>query len=191
MYYEWFNFHNPLLFSLHPNGLSKWKSQLIILTCPAVSRRTPAGGRPVTVRWLSLSRLPADHPWLTVRSPCDHRGIIPRWPGEDWPIFGNIFPKKNRTVSHRSPPDVRWRPGGRRRMAKLPQESADHLANFNCKLNLPDRRRMRAQGVLNRRMAVGFLQDSSQGSPHGDRAIDFALLWGAHKETNVVHFSHC
>ena len=63
-------------------------------------------------------------------------------------------------------------------MAKLPQESADHPANFNCKLNLPDRRRMRAQGVLNRRMAVGFLQDSSQGSPHGDPAIDFALLWG-------------
>ena len=90
--------------------------------------------------------------------------------------FWQYFPKKNRTVARRSPPDVRRRPGGRRRMVKLPQESADHPANFNCKLNLPDRRRMRAQGVLNRRMAVGFLQDSSQGSPHGDRAIDFALL---------------
>ena len=177
MYYEWFNFYNPLLFSLHPNSLFKWKSQLIILTCPAVPRWTPAGGRAVTVRWLSLSRLPADHPWVTVRSPCDHRGIIPRWPGGDRPIFWQYFPKKNRTVARRSPPDVWRRPGGRRQMAKLLQESADHPANFNCKLNLPDRRRMHAQGVLNRRMAVGFLQDSSQGSPHCDPAIAFARLW--------------
>ena len=77
-------------------------------------------------------------------------------------------------MARRSLPDVRRRPGGRRRMAKLPQESADHPANFNCELNLPDRRRMRAQGALNRRMAVGYLQDSSQGSPHGDPAIEFA-----------------
>ena len=28
--YEWFNFYNLLLFSLHPTSLSKWKSQLII-----------------------------------------------------------------------------------------------------------------------------------------------------------------
>ena len=148
MYYEWFNFYNPLLFSLHPNSLSKWKSQLIILPCPAVSQWTPAGGRPVTVRWLSLFRLPADHPWGTVRSPCDHRGIIPRWPGGDRSIFGNIFPRKIGPVARRSPPDVRRRPGGRRRMAKLPQESADHPANFNCELNLPDRRRMSAGCVL-------------------------------------------
>ena len=39
LYYEWFNFYNPLLFSLHPTSLSKWKSQLIILTCPAMIQR--------------------------------------------------------------------------------------------------------------------------------------------------------
>ena len=41
--YEWFNFYNPLLFSLHPTSLSKWKSQLIILTCRAVIQRSPSG----------------------------------------------------------------------------------------------------------------------------------------------------
>ena len=65
-----------MLFSLHPNSLSKWKSQLIILTCPAVSRRTPAGGRAVTVR----SPL-GDFPCLSCRqiipgSPSDLRAII-------------------------------------------------------------------------------------------------------------------
>ena len=115
---------------------------------PADACRWPCGHRAVTVRWLSLSRLPADHLWVTVRSPCDHRGIIPRWPGGDRPIFWQYFPKKNRTVARRSPPDVRRRPGGRRRMAKLPQESADHPANYNCELNLPDRRRMSAGCVL-------------------------------------------
>ena len=62
--------------------------------------------------------------------------------------FWQYFPKKNRTVARRSAPDVQRRPGGRRRMAKLPQESADHPANFNCELNLPDRRRMSAGCVL-------------------------------------------
>ena len=62
--------------------------------------------------------------------------------------FWQYFPKKNRTVARRSPPDVRRRPGGRWRMAKLPQESADHPANYNCELNLPDRRRMSAGCVL-------------------------------------------
>ena len=41
--YEWFNFYNPLLFSLHPTSLSKWKSQLIILTCPAMIQWSPGG----------------------------------------------------------------------------------------------------------------------------------------------------
>ena len=52
---------------------------------------------------------------------------------------------------------------------------------LTAELNLPDRRRMRAQGVLNRRMAVGFLQDSSQGSVHGDPAIEFPQLWRSSK----------
>ena len=48
--YEWFNFYNPLLFSLHPTSLSKWKSQLIILTCPAMIQRSPGGRLQVAVR---------------------------------------------------------------------------------------------------------------------------------------------
>ena len=65
-------------------------------------------------------------------------------------------------------------------MAKLPQESADHPANFNFKLNLPDRCRMSAGCVL-KGCSIGgwpsdFLQESIPGSPHGDPAIDFALL---------------
>ena len=62
-------------------------------------------------------------------------------------------------------------------------KSADHRtilkacdAAFNCELNLPDHRRMSPGWVPNRRMAAGFLQDSSPRSPHGDPAIDFALL---------------
>ena len=114
-------------------------------------------------------------------TPLDLRPISVRWshggPAEIDRFFGNIFPRKIGRWPSGHRPMFGRRPGGGRRMAKLPQESADHPANFNCKLNLPDRRRMRAQGVLNRRMAVGFLQDSSPGSPHGDPAIDFSLLW--------------
>ena len=80
----------------------------------------------------------------------------------------------------RWPPDRRAMigqcPMGRRRMRKSGEELADHPANFNCELNLPGDRRMSAGWVLNRRITAGFLQDSSQGSPHGDPAIDFALL---------------
>ena len=90
----------------------------------------------------------------------------------------------------RWPPDRRSMiglcPTGRRRTRKSGEESADDPANFNCELNLPDRRRMRAQGVLNWQMAVGFLQDSIAGSPHGDPAIDFALLGRGFKVTVVV-----
>ena len=139
--------------------------------------------RAIGVRWpdgdrTDIGRSPSDYfPFIhTARSPSDLRAMIARWPGGDRPIFGNIFPRKIGRWPSGHRPMFGRRPGGRRRMAKLPQESADHPANFNCKLNLPDRRRMRAQGVLNRRMAVGFLQDSSPGSPHGDPAIDFTLL---------------
>ena len=146
-----------------------------LLYCGWAEKSMTSSGddRAIGVRWpdgdrTDICRSPSDYfPFIhTARSPSDLRVMIARWPGGDRPIFGNIFPRK-----------IGRRPGGRRRMAKLPQESADHPANFNCKLNFPDRRRMRAQGVLNRRMAVGFLQDSSPGSPHGDPAIDFSLLW--------------
>ena len=92
----------------------------------------------------------------------------------------------------RWPPDRRSMigrcPTGRRQMRKSGEESAYDPANFNCELNLPDRCRMRAQGVLNRRMAIGFLQDSSPGSPHGDPAIDFALLGRSHNVSLIRIF---
>ena len=50
LYYKYFNFYNPLLFSLHLTSLSKWKSQLIILTCPAMIQRSPGGRLQVAVR---------------------------------------------------------------------------------------------------------------------------------------------
>ena len=56
------------------------------------------------------------------------------------------------------------------------QTSADHPANVNCELNLPDDCRMSAGWVLYQRITAGFLQDSSHGSPCADPAIDFALL---------------
>ena len=61
-------------------------------------------------------------------------------------------------------------------MRKSGEELADHPANFNCELSLPDHRRMSPGWVPNRQMAAGFLQDSSPGSPHGDPSIDFAQL---------------
>ena len=47
LYYEWFKFYNPLLFSLHPTSLSNWKSQLI-LRCPSDDPRSPRGRLRVT-----------------------------------------------------------------------------------------------------------------------------------------------
>ena len=139
----------------------------------AIGVRWPDGDR------TNIWRSPSDYSSFihTAWSPSDHRAMITRWPGGDRPIFGNIFPRKIERWPAGHRPMFGRRPGGHRWMAKLPQESADHPANFSCELNLPDRRRMRAQGVLNRRMAVGFLQDLSQGSPHGDPAIEFAQLW--------------
>ena len=68
-------------------------------------------------------------------------------------------------------------PTGRRRMRKSEEASGGRRSNFNCKLNLPGHHWMSAGWVLNWRITAGFLQDSSHGSPHGDPAIDFALLW--------------
>ena len=55
--YEWFKFYNTLLFSLHPTSLSKWKSQLIILTWPAMIQRSPSGRLQVAV-WSQLGDFP-------------------------------------------------------------------------------------------------------------------------------------
>ena len=84
LYYEWFNSYNPLLFSLHPTSLSKWKSQLIILKCPAMIQRSPSRCLQMAVR-SPLGDFPclgcrSDHPWVTVRRPDGEQQISVRPP---------------------------------------------------------------------------------------------------------------
>ena len=85
--------------------------------------------RAIGVRWpdgdrTDICRSPSDYSSFihTARSPSDNRAMIAWWPGGDRPIFGNIFPRKIGwwPAGHR--PMFERRPGGRRRMAKLPQE---------------------------------------------------------------------
>ena len=116
--------------------------------------------------------------WLiSVRWPRWHRAVIGRRLPDLRSMTCGFFPLH----FGRWPPDRRSMigrcPTGCRRMRKSGEESADHPANFNCELTLPDHRRMSPGWVPNRRMAAGFLQDSSPGSPHGDPAIEFAQLW--------------
>ena len=138
--------------------------------------------RAIGVRWpdgdrTDICRSPSDYSSFihTARSSCDDRTVARRRSTDFW----QYFPKKNRTVARRSPPDVRT--ASRRSPAdgEITPGIGRSSGKFNSELNLPDRRQMRAQGVLNRRMAARFLQDSSPGSPHGDRAIEFAQLWGS------------
>ena len=121
------------------------------------------------------------HQRISVRWHGDHRAVIERRLPDLRSMTCGFFPLH----FGRWPPDRRAMigrcPTGRRRMRKSGEESANHPANFNCELNLPGDRRMSAGWVLNRRITAGFLQDSSQGSPHGDPAIDFALLWRSYK----------
>ena len=117
------------------------------------------------------------HRRISVRWHGDHRAVIERRLPDLRSMTCGFFPLH----FGRWPPDRRAMigrcPTGRRQMRKSGEESADHLANFSCELNLPGDRRMSAGWVLNRRITAGFLQDSSQGSPHSDPAIDFGLLW--------------
>ena len=121
------------------------------------------------------------HRRISVRWHRDHRAVIERRLPDLRSMACGFFPLH----FGRWPPDRRSGigrcPTGRRRMRKSGEASGGHRANFNCELNLPDHRRMSAGWVLNRRITAGFLQDSSQGSPHGEPAIDFALLWRSYK----------
>ena len=112
----------------------------------------------------------------TARSPCDHRGRIPRWPNGDQPIYGIVFPQNfgRWPTGHRQM--FGRHPAGRRWMSELPQASADDPANFNCELNLPDHRRTSAGWGLYRRITAGFLPDSMQNWPRSGCAANFAQL---------------
>ena len=108
LYYEWFNFDNPLLFSLHPTSLSKWKSQLIILRSSVMIQRSPSGRC-----WVTF------HVWVAGRSPLGHRQV-PRWRTVDLrsPACGVFFyqlqPKFPLVAERRLPSNqATSRPAGR------------------------------------------------------------------------------
>ena len=126
LYYERFNFYDPLLFSLHPTSLSKWKSQLIILTCPAMIQRSPRG-RLQVAQWMPFD----DFPCLGCRqiTPGSPSGV----PTENgWSPFGHLFFFSNNTPnSHGSlAAELIW------------VTSADHLTKFNWELKCSGRRPM-------------------------------------------------
>ena len=108
LYYEWFNFYNPLLFSLHPTSLSKWKSQLIILTCPGMIQQSPSGRLQVAMR----SPL-GDFPCLSCRqiTPGSPSGIPTENGGSPcgrlWVFFHQLHPKFPR-VTERWPCGHHW-----------------------------------------------------------------------------------
>ena len=125
------------------------------------------------VGWFSMSRLPADHPWVTVR--------LSRRRTADLRAASYGFFSANYTPnSHWSPSRGRqatgWRPAGRRPTELICVTSADHPANFNCELNLPGRRRTSARWGLCRWITAGFLLDLMQNLPYGGRAADFSVL---------------
>ena len=158
------------------------------------NRRIPARSSNGASRMTARESPDRRQAWALYR----HRRISVRWPGWHRAVIGRRLPDlRSMTCGFfplhfgRWPPDRRSMigrcPTGRRRMRKSGEESADHPANFNCELNLPDHRRMSPGWVPNRWMAAGFLQDSSPGSPHGDPAIDFAQLWRSYKELSCFH----
>ena len=115
LYYEWFNFYSPVLFSLHPTSLSKWKSQLIILTCPAMIQQSPSGRLQVAVR-STLGDFPclccrADHPWVTVQRPDRERWISVRLPVGFFPPITPQLPTGRRAEAGRRPGGVLWDAG--------------------------------------------------------------------------------
>ena len=169
LYYEWFNSCNPLLFSLHPTSVSKWKSQLIILTLPAMIQWSPSGRLQVAVRWLSMSRLPANHPWVTSGVPTEN-GRSP-W-GHLWVFFHQLHPKFPQ-VAERRPPDE-----------LICVTSADHPAKFNCELKcsgtaqwVKDEHFRSAWSVGGRRIFQRWGPNGEQNSPHVGRTIDFSVFW--------------
>ena len=139
LYYEWFNFYNPLLFSLHPTSLSKWKSQLIMLMCPAMIQRSPSGRLQVAVRsplgdfpCLGCGQIipgsPSGIPTENGGSPC----------GRLWVFFCQLHPKFPR-VAERRPVGDREASCWTLANELICKTSADHQAKFNCELKCSGR----------------------------------------------------
>ena len=172
MYYEWFNFYNPLLFSLHPTSLSKWKSQLIIFTCPVMIQRSPGGRLQVAVRsplgdfpCLGCRRItpgsPSGVPTENGGCPCSHL----------WVFFRQLHPKFPRVAERRPAGD--WAAPCRMPADELIcVTSADHLAKFNCVL--------KCSGCL--RMSKGW---ALQECLFGRRPPDFCRIWCKTRRTVI------
>ena len=132
---------------------------------PAVSQRTPLddfpclGWRQITPG--SLSGVPTENGG----SPC----------GRLWFFFCQLHHKFPR-VTERRPAGDRAASHGTLADELICETSADHPANFNCELNLPDDCRTSARWVLCRLITTGFLQDFMQKSPRSDPTMDLALL---------------
>ena len=131
-----------MLFSLHPTSLSKWKSQLIILTCPAMIQRSPSGRLQVAVRsplgdfpCLGCRQItpgsPSGVPTENGGCPCGHL----------WVIFRQLHPKFPRVAERRPAGDLAASRG------ILADElicvtTADLPEKLNCELKCSGHRRM-------------------------------------------------
>ena len=163
-----------------------WGIQGVNRRIPTRSSVAIAGSSDGASRMIARESLDDRQAWTLYR----HRRISVRWHGDHRAVIGRRLPDRRSITCGflslhfgRWPTDRRWVigrcPTGRRRMRKSGEASCRRPANFNCELNLPDVCRMLAGWVLRRWITARFLQDSNQGSPSGDRAIEFAQLWGA------------
>ena len=144
---------------------------------PAISQWTPAGGCAVTVRWLSMSRLPADHPWVTVRRPDGERQMSVQPPVGFFPPIAPRIPTGHRAEAGRQLGGV---PRDTGRWVNLRDiglsfffffffffddvTSAYHPAKFNCELKCLGCRRMSKGWAL-------------QECLFGQRPPDFCRIW--------------
>ena len=101
---------------------------------PTAPHGWPRGNRPIAARrgpFIGIGRSPFDGRDDIVRRLPDLRSMTCGF----FPLHFGRWPPDRRSMIGRCPT-------GRRQMRKSGEESADHPANFNCELNLPDHRRM-------------------------------------------------
>ena len=132
---------------------------------PAVSQRTPLDDFPC-LGWRQITPgSPSGVPTENGGSPC----------GRLWDFFCQLHPKFPRVIERR-PADDRAASHGMLTDELICETSADHPANFNCELNLPDDCWTSARWVPYLRITAGFLLDLMQKPPRGDPTMDLSLL---------------
>ena len=138
---------------------------------PGVSQRMPAGSRVVTVRWLSMFRLPTDHPWVTVRHPDGKWWISVQPPVVFFPPITPQIPTGRGAEAGRWPGSVLWP------MSLICATSVDHPAKFNCELKwVKDEHFRSACSGGGRPIFCRWGPDWEQNSPHSGHTIDFSVL---------------